>query len=374
MSSHSTVPIHRPSDPRMMPSVLSSRARRGQKTSSASCPREAARCRHVSHAARIATPFGCCKPANLSAVSACRRFSGPRSPPAALVQTPRAFQVVCRFTEGHFRVALPKDRPRCHLCSGPGIRYAGYPDRFSSHHSAAETRILLHRPRSGLLPQSRRRDLSAEDLCAKAERPRSSPSEEPWEECSRILPPDAPNAALSSTPTAQHLSACPFRSPRPVGPQKEGTQPEAGCLSSQAPGAILLVAACISVGGRMSSASIGPPGSWPHLPSTLRLSRPPQPASRRDCPIPPPAAPRGILRSRPAAPPQSTPAKRRAIFNNNQSINYQTTRLFDPTLHFGSTSKVCATRTFVLNSPLWALWSPQGDRPGAFAAARGSRA
>ena len=87
----------------MMPSVLSSRARRGQKTNSASCPQDAARCRHVSHAARIATPFGCCKPANLSAVSACRRFSGPRSPPAALVQTPSAFQVV--FTEGHFRGA-----------------------------------------------------------------------------------------------------------------------------------------------------------------------------------------------------------------------------------------------------------------------------
>jgi len=31
---------------------------------------------------------------------------------------------------------------------------------------------------------------------------------------------------------------------------------------------------------------------------------------------------------------------------------------------------VCATRTFVLNSPLWGLWSPQGDRPVRFAAAR----
>ena len=31
---------------------------------------------------------------------------------------------------------------------------------------------------------------------------------------------------------------------------------------------------------------------------------------------------------------------------------------------------MCATRTFVMNSPHWALWSPQGDRPVRFAAAR----
>ncbi len=37
----------------------------------------------------------------------------------------------------------------------------------------------------------------------------------------------------------------------------------------------------IWIGGRMSSASIEPPGSWPRHPSTLRLSRLPQPPSRR---------------------------------------------------------------------------------------------
>ena len=48
-------------------------------------PREAARCRHVSHAARIAAPLSLAnKPGVLSAVSACRRSSGQR-PPAALV-------------------------------------------------------------------------------------------------------------------------------------------------------------------------------------------------------------------------------------------------------------------------------------------------
>jgi hypothetical protein len=73
-----------------MPSVLSFRAKRGQKTNSASCPREAARCRPVSHAARIATPFGCCKPAVLSVVSACRRFQdqGARPPPLPRPRAP----------------------------------------------------------------------------------------------------------------------------------------------------------------------------------------------------------------------------------------------------------------------------------------------
>ena len=129
-------------------------------------PPLAARCRHVSQADRSATPYGCCNPDTLSAVSACRRFSRTRSPPAALVQTPSAFQVVCvsRKTTSD---ALPRDRPRCCFCSSSGIRYAGYPDRFSSHHSAGEAPILPHHPRSGLLPESRRRDLSAEDLCAK---------------------------------------------------------------------------------------------------------------------------------------------------------------------------------------------------------------
>ena len=55
---------------------------------------------------RIAAPiFPADKPVVLSDVAACRRFPVPRSPPATLVQTPSDFQVVCRFTEGHFRAA-----------------------------------------------------------------------------------------------------------------------------------------------------------------------------------------------------------------------------------------------------------------------------
>ena len=49
-----------------------------------------------------------CKPAVLSAVSACRRFPDQRSPPAALVQTPNAFQPVCRFTKTQFRGVPPR--------------------------------------------------------------------------------------------------------------------------------------------------------------------------------------------------------------------------------------------------------------------------
>jgi len=140
----------------------------------------------------------------------------------------------------------------------------------------------------------------------------------------------APTAALSSSTTAQHLSAFPISLPRlqrgeghsrscstnitasqaswmllhvvpgttslsaqPITaqaapgetpayrPPKGRHAARSRRPSSQAPGVILLVAACISVSGRMSAASIGPPGSWPCHPSTLRLSRLPQPPSRR---------------------------------------------------------------------------------------------
>jgi len=73
----------------------------------------------------------------------------------------------------------------------------------------------------------------------------------------------------------------PPETPRPIGPHAEGTQPEAGCLSSQAVAFIRLVAACDSFSGRKPSASIVPPASWPCCPSTFRLSRSPQPSSRR---------------------------------------------------------------------------------------------
>ena len=67
--------------------------------------------------------------------------------------------------------------------------------------------------------------------------------------------------------------------PRPIGPRKESPQSESAA-SSQAPGHPAFTAV-FSFGGRMPSASLVPPGSWPCHPSTLRLSRSPQPSSRR---------------------------------------------------------------------------------------------
>jgi len=106
-----------------------------------------------------------CKPVVLSAVSACRRFSRP-TPPTTLDQPPNAFQAVCRFTENHFR-GVPRRSAECQFCSGQGIRFAGYPNHRRSRHSAGESRILPRHPRSGLLPQSRRRDMTAANRSAK---------------------------------------------------------------------------------------------------------------------------------------------------------------------------------------------------------------
>ena len=120
--------------------------------------------------------------------------------------------------------------------------------------------------------------------------------------------------------------------PRPVGPRKESPQSESAA-SSQAAGHTAFTAV-FSCSGRMPSASIGPPGSWPCCPSTLRLSRCALHSLRRrrvrrshhpaalskPTRAPPPAALRGVLRSRAAATPQPVPAKRRAIFSNNQPI------------------------------------------------------
>ena len=80
-------------EPRGIPSGPSSKT---QKARSAFRPQEAARCRHASHAARIAMPSAvqAGRPAapsvafgdGGSAVSACRRFPDQESPPAALLQ------------------------------------------------------------------------------------------------------------------------------------------------------------------------------------------------------------------------------------------------------------------------------------------------
>lgn len=98
---------------------------------------------------------------------------------------PNICQVVCRFPEDRFRNA-PRRSAVCCFCSGPGIRFAGYPVHHRSQHTAGKTRILSRRSRNGLLPQSRQRDLPAADHCANEyDTPRPV---RPLAECSRTSP------------------------------------------------------------------------------------------------------------------------------------------------------------------------------------------
>ena len=190
--------------------MLSSRAGRGQKTHSESCPQWRPDSATSAKLTRSRRPTGTATGASCLPCRHVAAFQdrGAHPPPFSRPRAPVKWPAVSRKATSE---ALPRDRPRCRLCSGPGIRWI--PKPFQQSPLRRGIQILPRRPRSGLLPQSRRRDLSTEDLCAKAKRPRSSPSEEPQAECSRILPPVAPNAALSSTPTPQQLNACPIRCP-----------------------------------------------------------------------------------------------------------------------------------------------------------------
>jgi len=188
-----STPTRRPSDPARCRVLLSSRAKRGQKTNSASCPREAARCRHVNHAARIAMPSA------LQAGRPVRRVvMSPLSgvdPPATLVQTPSACQMARRFTERHSRGAPQRSAEM------PPLPRFGNPLRRIPESFQQST--LRRRDPNPPPPSPQRtsaaiptRDLSAEDLCAKSE-PCSFPWKEPHTECSRMLPPSVPTAPLS---------------------------------------------------------------------------------------------------------------------------------------------------------------------------------
>ena len=129
----------------------------------------------------------------------------------------------------------------------------------------------------------------------------------------------------------------PPQDPRPVGPQMEGPQSEPAA-SSQAPGHPAFTAV-FSFGARMPSASLVPLASWPCCPSTLRLSRSPQPPSRRTVQAgprpssqPPPAV---ILWARSAARRSPCPQNDRAFTLNNQTMQTNQRppypRLLDPT-------------------------------------------
>jgi len=83
-----------------------------------------------------------------------------------------------------------------------------------------ETQILPRRPRSGLLPQSRGRDLLAEDHCSKTRAPCSSPHEEPRKECSRI----SPLHTLQMQRCRHAASAALRRLPSSLPPQQRGAR------------------------------------------------------------------------------------------------------------------------------------------------------
>ena len=117
------------------------------------------------------------KPAVPSAVSACRRFPEPAHRPCPDPERLSSGLAASRKTTSE---AFPEERPSCRLCSDPGIRFAGYPDHHRSQHSAAENRNLPHHPRSGLLPQSRRRDVTAGDRSADSEKPVLLPTKNPY--------------------------------------------------------------------------------------------------------------------------------------------------------------------------------------------------
>jgi len=133
-----------------------------------------------------------CKPVVLSAVSACRRFP---DPPTALVRTPSIFQAACRLCQARHNAVsrkptsemLPEDRPRCRLCSGPGIRFTGYPAHHRSRHSvertgtipASDTPDPRHNPEGGIC----RRETNVPYETSTV----PLPNEEPPQECSRIL-------------------------------------------------------------------------------------------------------------------------------------------------------------------------------------------
>ena len=188
-------PAHRPSDPARFRVFLSSRAKRGRKQTPHRAPGEAARCRHVAHApgSRCLRP---CKPAGLCAVSSCRRFSDPR-PARHPWPDPDRLSTGSPLCGNPVQRRSPRIGRECRLCSGPGIRFAGYPAHHSSQHSAEETPDFPATPRriSAAIPKN---GICRQKTDPPYETPCSSPREEPHDECPRISPPDVPNAALSA--------------------------------------------------------------------------------------------------------------------------------------------------------------------------------
>ena len=171
-------------------------------------------------------------------------------------------------------------------------------------------------------------------------------------------------------------------SPRPIGPQTESRHSRTACrprrLRRQSDLHCLLVVLRPQVAtvARASGSAALLPFRVPAGPSAVVVMPPIVRATRNPLHPPLPAAScgRGPRLRRSPRPQNAVP------YSDNSHTQQQPTNTPIPQdclilrMHSGSISKVCASRTFVLNYPLGALWSPQGDRPAGFAAARGSRA
>ena len=169
------MPIRHPSDPGMMPSVLSSRARRGQKTNSASCPREAARCRHVAHAGRIAMPSALQAGRPVRRVVMSPLFE-PTTPPATLDRTPTAFHPARRCAEIRFRGGPRRSAEVPPLLwSGNPLRWIPGPSQQSTLRRGDQTRPQPSPQRTAVaIPKTG--SVAGRPPCQLNTRPRSSPT------------------------------------------------------------------------------------------------------------------------------------------------------------------------------------------------------
>jgi len=181
-------------------------------------PREAARCRHVGHAARIAMPSA------LQTGRPVRRVvMSPlsRDPPPRLLQTPNAFQLACRGKPvqrrspeiGRDVVSAPASGS-CPEAATRTVTAAATPPTRHQTSPAAPRRISAAIPPTGF---------AGRKPAHHTRRPVPNPARNPRpssffaaasSKCSRTFPPGIPNAVLPAVPSAQHLNACPICCPR----------------------------------------------------------------------------------------------------------------------------------------------------------------
>lgn len=221
-------PTPHPSDPgRDSECVIFSRRARPENTLRI-LPPMAARCRHVIQATGIVPQ---CVRTGTTRLSwpPCRHVAAFRLPRPPPLLRPRALFKRVAVSRKTASEALPGDRSRCRLCAVPGIPSDGIPG------SSQQATLRRRQPNP---------------------------------------PPDVPNAASSSTPTAQHLNAYPMLRPRQQrGERHSRSYPKTGITASQAnrmPLHILLVA--LGLPGQPSPHKL-PPTELPGLSAPIRKTQ-----------------------------------------------------------------------------------------------------